>query len=86
MLKIQNVDFVDHMIFDDHHEYKEDDFKLFENKIKSLKPDFLITTEKDLIKFKSANKSIINMIYALPIQFSLSKICLEIILNKLDLN
>ena len=86
MLKIQNVDFVDHMIFDDHHEYKEDDFKLIENRIKSLKPDFLITTEKDLIKFKSADTSIINMIYALPIQFSLSKICLEIILNKLDLN
>jgi len=85
-LKMQNIDFIDHITFNDHHEYKNDDFRLIENKIINYNPDFLITTEKDLIKLKYANKNIINKLFALPMQFSISKLCLDSILQKLDLN
>jgi tetraacyldisaccharide 4'-kinase len=85
-LKMQNIDFIDHITFNDHHEYKDDDFYFIEKKILNHKPDFLITTEKDLIKLKYANKNIINKLFALPMQFSISKLCLDIILQKLDLN
>lgn len=85
MLKTLNIDFIDHITYKDHYEYKERDFNFIYNKINKLKPDYIITTEKDLIKFNDADKSIINMLYALPIQFSLSKVCLEIILKKLEL-
>ena len=85
-LKMQNIDFIDHITFNDHHEYKDDDFRFIEKKIINHKPDFLITTEKDLIKFKYAKQNIINKLFALPIQFSISKLCLDIILKKLDLN
>ena len=85
-LKMQNIDFIDHITFNDHREYKNDDFRLIENKIINYNPDFLITTEKDLIKLKYANKNIINKLFALPMQFSISKLCLDSILQKLDLN
>ena len=57
-----------------------------EKKIKELKPDFLITTEKDLLKLKNLNKNIIEILYALPVQLSLSKKGVDKILNKLELN
>ena len=62
------------------------DFISIEKKIKELKPDFLITTEKDLLKLKNSNKIIIEILYALPVQLSLSKKGVDKILNKLELN
>ena len=62
------------------------DFISIEKKIKELKPDFLITTEKDLLKLKNLNKNIIEILYALPVQLSLSKKGVDKILNKLELN
>ena len=85
-LKMQNIDFIDHIIFNDHYEYKDNDLRLIENKIINHQPDFLITTEKDLIKLKYINKNINNKLFALPIQFTISKSCLDIILQKLDIN
>ena len=82
----QNIEFVDHIALNDHHEYNMKDFISIEKKIKELKPDFLITTEKDLLKLKNSNKIIIEMLYALPIQLSLSKKCVDKILNKLKFN
>ena len=82
----QNIEFVDHIALNDHHEYNIEDFISIEKKIKELKPDFLITTEKDLLKLKNSNKKIIEILYALPVQLSLSKKCVDKILNKLELN
>ena len=85
-LKMQKIDFIDHITFNDHHDYKDNDLYLIENKIINLNPDFLITTEKDLIKLKYANKNIINKLFALPIRFTISKSCLDFILQNLDIN
>ena len=85
-LEMQNIDFIDHIIFNDHYEYKDNDLRLIENKIINHQPDFLITTEKDLIKLKYVNKNINNKLFALPIQFTISKSCLDIILQKLETN
>ncbi len=86
ILKMQSIDFIDHITFNDHHEYEDDDFRIIENQIINHNPDFLITTEKDLIKLKYANKNIINKLFALPIGFMISKSCLDFILQKLDIN
>lgn len=86
VLKMQNIDFIEHIAFNDHHEYKNSDLTKIENKIKQYNPDFIVTTEKDLIKLKNTRKIIVNKLFALPIRFSISESCLDIITQKLNPN
>ena len=47
---------------------------------------FIITTEKDLVKLQTIKHEICKKVYAIPIQFSLSKKGQQEILNKLGIN
>ena len=77
---------LDHISFDDHHHYDKTDLKMIKKIMEKQKARFIVTTEKDLIKLGTIKHEICKKVYALPIQFSLSKKGQCAILNKLDFN
>lgn len=46
-----NCIILDEIIFRDHHQYTASDAKYVNKKFDQLKPDFILTTEKDIVKF-----------------------------------
>ena len=86
LLKKLCLNVLDHISFDDHHHYDKADLKIIKTIMEKQGARFIITTEKDLIKLRTIKHEICKKIYALPIQFSLSKKGQRAILNKLDFN
>ena len=77
---------LDHISFDDHHHYSKEDLKIVKTIMEKQEAGFIVTTEKDLIKLRTIKHEICKKVYALPIQFSLSKKGQRAILNKLGFN
>jgi tetraacyldisaccharide 4'-kinase len=67
---LNGYDVIDHMIFPDHHEYTAEDLQKIASRAGSLGVDFVITTEKDGIKFKSWQPEIDVWVAILEIQLS----------------
>ncbi|MFL3045108.1 MAG: tetraacyldisaccharide 4'-kinase [Candidatus Neomarinimicrobiota bacterium] len=86
LLKKLCLNVIDHISFDDHHHYDKEDLKIIKTIMEKQGARFIITTEKDLIKLRTIKHEICKKVYALPIQFSLSKKGQRAILNKLDFN
>ena len=86
LLKKLCLNVLDHISFDDHHHYDKADLKIIKTIMEKQGARFIITTEKDLIKLRTIKHEICKKVYALPIQFSLSKKGQRAILNKLDFN
>ena len=86
LLEKLRLNIVDHIFFDDHHEYGKPDLKIIKTKMEEKEAGFIVTTEKDLIKLRAIKHEICKKVYALPIKFSLSKKGLQEILNKLGFN
>jgi tetraacyldisaccharide 4'-kinase len=57
------------IIFPDHHKYDNSDVTKIKAKFEKHKPDFVLTTEKDIIKFPSTNLPI----FAVPISTNIPK-------------
>ena len=86
LLKKLCLNVLDHISFDDHHHYGKKDLKIIKTIMEKQEAEFIVTTEKDLIKLRTIKHEICKNIYALPIQFSLSKKGQPAILNKLGFN
>ena len=86
LLKKLCLNVLDHISFDDHHHYGKEDLKIIKTIIEKQEARFILTTEKDLIKLRTIKHEICKKVYALPIQFSLSKKGQRAILNKLGFN
>ena len=86
LLEKLRLNILDHISFDDHHHYSKSDLKIFKTIMGEKEAGFIVTTEKDLIKLRTIKHEICKKIYALPIQFSLSKKGQREILNKLGFN
>jgi tetraacyldisaccharide 4'-kinase len=77
---------LDHISFDDHHRYGKSDLKIVKTIMDKQEAEYIVTTEKDLIKLRTIKHEICKKVYALPIRFSLSKKGQREILNKLGFN
>ena len=77
---------LDHVSFDDHHRYDKSDLKIVKTIMDKQEAEYIVTTEKDLIKLRTIKHEICKKVYALPIRFSLSKNGQREILNKLGFN
>ena len=86
LLKKLCLNVLDHISFDDHHHYGKEDLKIVKTIMEKQEAGFIVTTEKDLIKLRTIKHEICKKVYALPIQFSLSKKGQRAILNKLGFN
>ena len=86
LLEKLRLNIVDHISFDDHHQYGKPDLKTIKTKMVEKEAGFIVTTEKDLIKLRAIKHEICKKAYALPIRFSLSKKGRQEILNKLGFN
>ena len=83
LLKKFHLNIVDHISFDDHHQYSKPDLNIIKTIMGEKEATFILTTEKDMIKLRTIKHKICKKIYALPIRFSLSKKGQQEILNKL---
>jgi len=83
LLEKLRLNIVDHISFNDHHQYGKPDLKIIKTILREKEAGFIVTTEKDLIKLRTIKHEICKKVYALPIRFSLSKIGRQEILNKL---
>ena len=77
-----------HLRFRDHHMYNENDCKKINKAIIEKKCDYILTTEKDMIKLCSVSDknialSLSNEIYSLPIRFVFQDKTLDMIRTKL---
>ena len=77
-----------HLRFRDHHVYNENDCKKINKAIIEKKCDYILTTEKDMIKLCSVSDknialSLSNEIYSLPIRFVFQDKTLDMIRTKL---
>ena len=86
LLEKLRLNIVDHISFNDHHQYGKPDLKIIKTIMGGKKAGFIVTTEKDLIKLRIIKHEICKKVYALPIRFSLSKKGRQEILNKLSFN
>ena len=86
LLEKLRLNILDHISFDDHHHYGKPDLKIVKTIMKKKGARFIITTEKDLVKLRTIKHEICKKVYAIPIQFSLSKKGQREILNKLGFN
>ena len=86
LLEKLRLNIVDHISFNDHHQYGKPDLKIIKTIMGVKKAGFIVTTEKDLIKLRIIKHEICKKVYALPIRFSLSKKGRQEILNKLSFN
>jgi len=86
LLEKLRLNIVDHISFNDHHQYGKPDLKIIKTIMEGEKAGFIVTTEKDLIKLRIIKHEICKKVYALPIRFSLSKKGRQEILNKLSFN
>lgn len=74
-------DIIDSFSFKDHHVYGDQDLKSIEKKYNRLNPDFILTTEKDIIKLPPTELPI----YAISIRMDLSKEFIDYINNNIRL-
>ncbi len=86
LLEKLRLNIVDHISFNDHHQYGKPDLKIIKTIMGEKEAGFIVTTEKDLIKLRTIKHEICKKVYALPIRFSLSKKGRQEILNKLGFN
>ena len=86
LLEKLGLNILEHISFNDHHHYGKPDLITIKTMMDKKEAKFVITTEKDLIKLRTIKHEICKKIYALPIQFSLSKKGQRAILNKLGFN
>jgi len=86
LLEKLRLNILDHISFDDHHRYGKSDLKIVKTIMDKQEAEYIITTEKDLIKLRTIKHEICKKVYALPIRFSLSKNGQREILNKLGFN
>ncbi len=80
-VKQLKCDIVDSLSFKDHHIYAVHDLKTLEEKYNELNPDFILTTEKDIIKLPPTELPI----YAVSVRMNISKDLLEHIDNEIRL-
>lgn len=64
-----NPEYIERIDFMDHHNFKKKDFELIRKRAKSMKADFIITTEKDLVKIASEKE--LEDIFVLKIEFTM---------------
>jgi len=55
-------DVIDRVVFDDHHKYAEEDFRLIAGKSKKCSADYLVTTEKDYVKIAGKIQSTMDIV------------------------
>ena len=70
-LKSAGVHIVKHMVFPDHHCYTAADIRQLKTILKRTKAEWILTTEKDLVKFKALPRVDLPL-YALPVQFKVN--------------
>ncbi|MGL5964104.1 MAG: tetraacyldisaccharide 4'-kinase [Fusobacteriaceae bacterium] len=64
-----NPEYIERIDFMDHHDFKEKDLEMVRKKAEQIKADFIITTEKDFVKFPKDLK--FPNLYVLKIEFSM---------------
>lgn len=64
-----NPEYIERVDFMDHHNFKPKDYELIKRRAKSMNADFVITTEKDLVKIYG--NPYIDDIYVLKIEFTM---------------
>jgi tetraacyldisaccharide 4'-kinase len=62
LLEALRIEVVAFHSFTDHHRYRKEDFLRLISSCRQLQTDYLITTEKDLVKWNSAGKRLPNLI------------------------
>lgn len=85
-LKSTGVRLVKHVVFTDHHQYTPKDLRQLKNLLKRNQAEWILTTEKDMVKFKALS-SVYLPLYALPVRFYVSpqgeQALLKAILNRI---
>lgn len=66
-----NPNYIERIDFLDHHSFKKKDLEMIQKRAKEIKADFIITTEKDIVKFPKDLD--IENLYVLKIEFELLK-------------
>ncbi|MGL4969827.1 MAG: tetraacyldisaccharide 4'-kinase, partial [Fusobacteriaceae bacterium] len=64
-----NPQYIERVDFMDHHDFKEKDLEMVRKKAEQIRADFIITTEKDFVKFPKDLK--IPNLYVLKIEFTM---------------
>lgn len=64
-----NPEYIERIDFIDHHNFKEKDFETIKKRAEAMDADFIITTEKDLVKIPK--NLMIENLYVLKIEFSM---------------
>lgn len=64
-----NPQYIERVDFMDHHDFKEKDLEMVKKKAEQMRADFIITTEKDFVKFPKDLK--IPNLYVLKIEFTM---------------
>jgi tetraacyldisaccharide 4'-kinase len=70
-LKSTGAQIAKHLVFPDHHRYTATDLRQLKNILKRTKAQWIVTTEKDLVKFK-AFPNVDLPLYALPVKFKVN--------------
>ena len=56
LLKSLHINVIEFYVYPDHHRYRSEDFQRLQSSCMQTKCDYIITTEKDLVKWKTADQ------------------------------